>query len=534
MTVLLTGRGETNFTDLVKRILKSRSLDFDLVVLKPEVSPVGARFSSTMQFKQDFLHDLICTYRMAQEIRIYEDRPGHVKGFRSWFDTFNKSLLSHPIDQPPPPRKPINAEVIAVAEGASYLDPVTETCIVQNLINSHNAALSSPNYKNLNITQSRSGRKFIKRHFHYFGHLIKMTDSARLITLIDVPYNLIDTKEVQYSASSILISSHEPDNTLLERLGGHGRKVKWQTIGTAVWENKIWAAKCMPLIDDEADRLRIWEECDGRFPVVVLAVKKGNKVIDADRIREGSYRDLPPEKRFVFETVVGNREYLEICDENTNGVERGYDFNRIGFKRKYDGNSGYSRTYVQYTKENFPPLPSQRDRDQDRDRGIRDRDRDRDRDHDRDRDRDRDDFRPRRGGGNGGGRYFNAGLNEDTPNQQQRNFSANAGNRGNSSVGGRGGRGGGGGGNGGPGRRNDRDGGGPPRNRGGDRRDRDRDRDRDRGAGGGGRGGRMRGDGGGGGPRGYKSLDDFGGGGFGMDGGWDVKGSGAGEVVMNY
>lgn len=562
LTVLLTGRGESRFADLIKRMVAARTLDFDLIVLKPEVSPTGARFGSTLQFKQDFLRDLICTYREAQELRIYEDRPNHVKNFRSWFEAFNKSLLSHPIDQPPPPRKPINADVIAVAELTSSLNPVTETCIVQKLINKHNAALSSPNFKALNITNSRSGRKIMKRHFVLFGHLINMTDSARLITLIDVPQGLIDSKEVKFLASSISVTAHEPSDAMLDRLGGYGRKIKWQVIGTAVWENKIWAAKCTPLIDDEADRQRISDACDCRFPVIVLALKKGNKPIEADRIREGSYKDLPPEKQFIFETVMANKEFLEITDDpSSNGFERGYDNynhsnnnnNRTGFKRKYDN------TYAPYnTKENFPPLPSQRDRDRDRDRDHDGPIRNRDRDFERDRDRDRDDFRPRRGGANGNGRYFNAGINEDSPNQQ-RGFAGNAGGRGNAGGGGRGGGGGGrGAGNSGPGRRSDRDRDGPGgpggRNRGaGDRRDRERDRDRERGGGGGGgggpgggggggRGGRMRGDagggGGGGGPRGYKSLDDFGGGGFGGDGAWDGKGAGGagggGEVVMNY
>ncbi|KAL9620914.1 MAG: hypothetical protein Q9160_004567 [Pyrenula sp. 1 TL-2023] len=537
-------------------MVASRSLDFDLIVLKPEVSPIGARFNTTLQFKQDFLRELLCTYREAQELRIYEDRPNHVKNFRNWFEGFNKTLLSHPIDQPPPPRKPINADVIAVAELVSSLDPVTETCIVQKLINKHNAALSSPNFKQLNITNSRSGRKIMKRHFVLFGHLINMTDSARLITLIDVPQNLVDTKEVKFLASSISVAAHEPSDATLDRLGGYGRKIKWQVIGTAVWENKIWAAKCTPLIDDEVDRQRISDACDCRFPVIVLALKKGNKPIEADRIREGSYRDLPPEKQFIFETVMANKEFLEICDDPTsNGFERGYDNynnnnisnnNRTSFKRKYDN------SYAPYnTKENFPPLPSQRDRDRDRDRdhdGPPVRNRDRDRDFDRD--RDRDDFRPpRRGGANGNGRYFNAGINEDSPNQQ-RGFAGTVGGRGNAGGGGRGGGGvGRGGGNPGSGRRNDRDRdglGGRNRGAGGDRRDRERDGERGRGGGGpgggGGRGGRMRGDGGGGGgggggPRGYKSLDDFGGGGFGGDGAWDGKGAGGaggGEMVMNY
>lgn len=74
VTVLLTGRGEANFADIVTRIVNSRKLEFDLVCLKPDVGPNGQQFITTMSFKQAFLHELIMTYKSADEIRIYEDR----------------------------------------------------------------------------------------------------------------------------------------------------------------------------------------------------------------------------------------------------------------------------------------------------------------------------------------------------------------------------------------------------------------------------------------------------------------------------
>ena len=74
LTVLLTGRAEGTFSDLVKRIVASKHLDFDLIGLKPEVGPNNQHFASTMQFKQAFLQDLVFTYKGGEEIRVYEDR----------------------------------------------------------------------------------------------------------------------------------------------------------------------------------------------------------------------------------------------------------------------------------------------------------------------------------------------------------------------------------------------------------------------------------------------------------------------------
>lgn len=74
LTVLLTGRSESGFSDIIKRMVNSIKLDFDLICLKPEVGPNSERFSTTMEFKQALLEDLVLTYDQADEIRVYEDR----------------------------------------------------------------------------------------------------------------------------------------------------------------------------------------------------------------------------------------------------------------------------------------------------------------------------------------------------------------------------------------------------------------------------------------------------------------------------
>lgn len=75
LTVLLTGRGEGRFAQLLQRIVNSRKLSFDMMCLKPETGPNNQRISSTMEFKRVLLQDLVLTYRDATEIRVYEDRP---------------------------------------------------------------------------------------------------------------------------------------------------------------------------------------------------------------------------------------------------------------------------------------------------------------------------------------------------------------------------------------------------------------------------------------------------------------------------
>ena len=75
LTILLTGRGEHNFADLIKRIVMAKGLSFDMICLKPQAGPNNQRFRNTMHYKQSILADLVHTYKDANEIRIYEDRP---------------------------------------------------------------------------------------------------------------------------------------------------------------------------------------------------------------------------------------------------------------------------------------------------------------------------------------------------------------------------------------------------------------------------------------------------------------------------
>ena len=39
LNVLLTGRAESGFADLIRRMIASKGLEFDMVCLKPEVGP---------------------------------------------------------------------------------------------------------------------------------------------------------------------------------------------------------------------------------------------------------------------------------------------------------------------------------------------------------------------------------------------------------------------------------------------------------------------------------------------------------------
>lgn len=333
LTVLLTGRGESNFADLINRIANSRRLDFDMVVLKPEVGPNQQHFTSTMDFKQAFLRDLVLTYRLADNIRIYEDRVKHVKGFREFMEKFNKSFLGQVAESNVAERiSACTAEVIHVCELKATLEPQTEVMAIQTAINQHNEAIKSgaPN-------PTRALEKYYRIHeqFQYFGYMINQADSARLITLCNAHAHLIDSGEVKYMASSILIVPFYPRKDILEKVGGRGAKITWQVTGVAKFEDRIWAARVTPISDKPT-------YTQDETPMVILAIRKGSRQIDANRIK--NWQPPSSEKQFVFETVAEDKIMLKLeeVDGNNPSNDNGYRSRNQRFnKRKFqeDGDS---------------------------------------------------------------------------------------------------------------------------------------------------------------------------------------------------
>ena len=351
LTVLLTGRGETNFSDVIQRMCTAKKLDFDLIALKPEVGPTGISYDSTMSFKQAFLHELVFTYKNADEILVYEDRQKHCKQFRDYFERLNKSFLSHPVDQPAPPRKPITAEVIAVCELKSNLRPDAEVEIVQRAITKHNLAIST---QGPNPCRAKPVCWKISQNFIYFGHLISQTDSTRLIGMTTIAPNIIDSGEVKLFASSILISPHYPKKDVVDRAGGRGKRVTWAVNGVSRFEDRIWAVRVEPIGEAQV-------YTQDATPVVVIALRKGSRPIDAQKIN--NWTSVSKDKGIVFTTTVGDKVMLRL-EETRDPAEQysytatrgrtGVNGNGVGHKRKLNDDNG------PLNKENWPK-PGERD-----------------------------------------------------------------------------------------------------------------------------------------------------------------------------
>ncbi|KAF2470359.1 uncharacterized protein BDR25DRAFT_334433 [Lindgomyces ingoldianus] len=340
LTVLLTGRSESGFSDLIKRIVKSRKLDFHMVCLKPAIGPANQKFKNTMEFKQELLKDIVYTYKDAEEIRIYEDRVKHTKAFREFFFNFNKDLMSTAVQQI---RKPLTAEVVQVAENATQLDPVSEVAEIQRLINSHNALVKAGN-------APRGTPPYqIKKTVFYTGYMIPQAMTEKLISLVKLPPGMPDS-DIRYLANSILITPKPCPKSILDKVGGIGNKVTWKVTGVSCFENKLWAARVEPVPKSQ----RYYSE--NPIPTIVLAIRKGGKPADAVRIV--NWHPVPDEQSYKFESIVGEKVLLRVEEEQANESEWESYFPNKTHKRPHEDeqgtNGGHTRDFRSRQEDRRP------------------------------------------------------------------------------------------------------------------------------------------------------------------------------------
>lgn len=313
LCVLLTGRSEQNFAELIKRIVASKGLEFDMIGLKPQVGPANQRFQSTMHFKQIFLDAVMETYRAAQELRIYEDRPKHSKGFREFFAEWNRRQNRQPS------RGPLTAEVVQVADMSTHLNPVVEVAEVQHMINTHNHMASAGHTK---------GRLRIKKTVYFTSYMIAPEDSQKLLQLAPIP-STVNSNDLITHGNNILICPRPCPPSILEKVGGLGSQMKWQVSGVGCYNDSIWAARLRPVPANAKFH------SDNPVPLVVLALRKGVKPIDASKITH--WQAVSVEHSFTIKTTVGEKVILRIEGEDPKEDEYESLFANKASKRKHTG-----------------------------------------------------------------------------------------------------------------------------------------------------------------------------------------------------
>ncbi|PWW80595.1 hypothetical protein C7212DRAFT_350020 [Tuber magnatum] len=282
LTVLLTGRSVAGFVPLIKRMVASKKLDFDIIALKPERGPGGEKIKNTMYFKCMFLNDLLNTYIHAEEVKVYEDRGKHVRAFESFLKDYIRINCQSNI-----PRIGLTADTL--------LDPVTEVREALKMVEDHNRFVTAG-----------AGRLAINKTVSYTGYLLAPATTSRLLNTLNIPGLARNHKDIRLNGTGILISPRAADSRVLINAGPLGTMVDFLVTGWGHFENKVWAALVQPVDPN----YRVYS--GSHRPVIILAIRRDGKPSDAQKIM--TWQQVPT-GNFVVKTIVAEKAYLRVEDE---------------------------------------------------------------------------------------------------------------------------------------------------------------------------------------------------------------------------
>lgn len=237
------------------------------------------------------------------------------------FDEFCKNYIQTTYSQ----RASLDHEVIQVAEVPRSLDPTVELSQVQRMVDEHNAfqrAQGRANYPPLRI----------KKTVFCTGYLLNAASTASLLNVLEVPAMFGKESDVKLLANNVLITPRPASKSILSRTGPFGTKVEFEVVGVGNHDNRVWAARVKPV--DESVQIYT----DNPEPTVVLAIKRGSKPVEAQRIDASGWQ-RPPRANITFTATVGERLMLRIEEDSHEG-----EFAALFPKRKSSGNMSAKAT----------------------------------------------------------------------------------------------------------------------------------------------------------------------------------------------
>lgn len=306
LTVLLTGRS-TAYCDLITRILKSKCLNFDLVVLKPKKER-GAS-NSTLTFKYAFIDDVLRLGESIDEVEVYEDRAPHRDAFEDYLKNWRrlKETTTEEEQSDGIKRQTLELEeqndniglkafkVHFVEMPFIHLDEEVEESLVRTMLDELNS---------IDMADEPDQWVMQKKVFS-LGYEVQPQDFEKLF---DTYFSLItddklanrDEWRTIRQPSVFIYFNSQP--RILHKVGGVGKQVEFEVTRFAVSE-KVFALSLAPIASFHEitsnsgatalahdSRTRFWSKND--VPVLVLATRKGGKPVDANYLK--NWTTVPP------------------------------------------------------------------------------------------------------------------------------------------------------------------------------------------------------------------------------------------------
>jgi HAD domain family 1 in Swiss Army Knife RNA repair proteins len=321
LTVLLTGRS-TAYIDLISRILKSKELHFDLVVLKPKKERFES--NSTLTFKYAFIDDILNLGESIDHVEVYEDRAPHRDAFEKYLKNWRR--LSEPATHEDE-YDGIKVQSVELAEQNDaiglkefkvhfvtmpfiHLDEAVEESLIQDMLEETNE-VDMANDLNTFVLE----KKIFNVSYVVPSEDIEILFNTYLPMMNDKLSDRHEWRQIRQPSVFIHFNALPP---ILNKVGGIGKRVEFEITHLGV-SDKVLALSLVPVASfhevlnesgekvlQQDSRTRYWSK--NEVPVLVLATRDGGKPIDANYLQE--WRAIPKsiEYRRFIATVTAKQE----------------------------------------------------------------------------------------------------------------------------------------------------------------------------------------------------------------------------------
>jgi hypothetical protein len=299
LTVLLTGRS-TAYVDLISRILKSKGLHFDLVVLKPKKERFES--NSTLTFKYAFIDDVLKLGSSIDHVEVYEDRAPHRDAFEEYLKNWRRVAETTTSEDECDGIKVQSVELAEqndaiglkefkvhfVAMPFIHLDEAVEESLIQNMVDETNEA-DMPDDPNTFVLE----KKVFNVSYVVASEDVEILFNAYLPMMNDKLSDRHEWRQIRQPSVFIHYNAFPP---VLNKVGGIGKQVEFEITHLGV-SDKVLALSLMPVasfhevlndtgekILQQDSRTRYWSR--NEVPVLVLATRDGGKPIDANHLQQ--------------------------------------------------------------------------------------------------------------------------------------------------------------------------------------------------------------------------------------------------------
>lgn len=240
LTIVMTGRRQELFADILKEMLKSKGLydELDGLMLR------SGDFSNTIEYKTHVLVDVLDAYPDIKEVVLYDDRKSQLNGFQKCLNEYTEAV-----------RPDLISTLVPVFTEPVFLDPKAERLVVEDMLERHNELIT----KQHNLTPlPKLATSSLRKSTHYTSYTLDYDTKADIISKLVSNLPEVFTEDVihtfKFQVDHIPIVRGIAGRVLSQKLKESNNQQTWKITHVGRNEDHI-AVRVSPADGKEAQTL---------------------------------------------------------------------------------------------------------------------------------------------------------------------------------------------------------------------------------------------------------------------------------------